>query len=130
MKKNKTILVVEDEKPLRTALRDKFTREGFTVVEAKNGKDGLATALREQPDLILLDIVMPVMDGMTMLKKLKAENAWAKTVPVIILTNLTSANEQRLQDITATEPSYYLEKTSWKIEDIVEKVKDILQLPA
>ena len=54
------------------------------------------------------------------------EEAWGKTVPVIILTNLTSENEQRMRDVTETEPSYYLLKTDWKIEDIVAKVKERL----
>lgn len=124
----KTILIVEDETALRNALRDKLAREDFVVLEAKNGEEGLVIALREHPDLILLDIIMPVMDGMAMLKKLRIENEWGKTVPVIILTNLTSDNEQRMRDVTETEPTYYLVKTDWKIEDVVEKIKDRMGL--
>lgn len=121
------ILVVEDEGALRRALRDKLTREKFEVLEAKNGREGLKVALREQPDLILLDIIMPVMDGMTMLKKLRAKNEWGKRVKVIILTNLTSADDQRNQDITSTEPSYYLVKTEWTLQDIVTKIREDLE---
>lgn len=122
----KKILVVEDETPLRNALCDKLTREGFAVLKAKNGKEGLEVALHGQPDLILLDIIMPVMDGLTMLKKLRSENEWGKTIPVIILTNLSSDNDQRMRDITETEPSYYLVKTDWKIEDVIAKVREML----
>lgn len=122
----KKILIVEDEASLRGALRDKLSLEGFTALEAKNGEEGLAVALRERPDLILLDIVMPKMDGMTMLKKLRAENEWGKSAPVIILTNLTSDNEQRNRDITETEPSYYFVKTDWTLEDILTKIRELL----
>ncbi len=117
--------IVEDEVSLRHALHDKFVHEGFSTLEAKNGEEGLQIALRDHPDLILLDLLMPGMDGMTMLKKLR-ENLWGKTVPVIILTNLTSDNEQRMRDVTETEPSYYMLKTDWKIEDVITKVKETL----
>ncbi len=125
----KTILVVEDDQSLLVALTDKFTREKFSVLQAKNGKEGLVVALKERPDLILLDIVMPVMDGMTMLKKLREANEWGKTVPVILLTNLTSDDEERMRDITELTPTYYLIKTDWKIEDVVEKVRERLKTP-
>ena len=68
---NKKILIVEDELSLREALAKKLVSENFEVLEAENGQIGLEVATREKPDLILLDIIMPVMDGMTMLKKLK-----------------------------------------------------------
>ena len=126
MENKKTILVVEDEISLLNALRDKLARENFAVLEAKNGEEGLEVALREHPDLILLDIVMPKMDGMTMLRKLRSENEWGKSVPVVILTNLTSADDQRNRDITELEPAYYLVKTDLKLDDVVAKVKERL----
>ncbi len=125
-KKILVIEIVEDETPLLNALCDKLKREGFNVLRAKNGQEGLEAALSGHPNLILLDLLMPVMDGMTMLKKLRAADAWGKTVPVIILTNLTSDDEQRNRDLAETEPSYYLEKTAWKIEDVVGKIKERL----
>ncbi len=122
----KTILVVEDGVSLLNALVDKFISEGFSVLQTKNGEEGLESALKNQPDMILLDIVMPRMDGMTMLKKLRTANEWGKTVPVILLTNLTSADEGRLRDITELEPTYYLVKTDWKLGDVVAKVRERL----
>ena len=127
--KKYTLLIVEDDAPERKALVDKFTRDGFMVHESVNGEAGLATALREHPDIILLDIVMPKMDGMTMLKRLRETDEWGKHVPVIILTNLTSADEGRTRDITELEPAYYLVKTDWKIEDVVAKVRERLETP-
>ncbi len=123
----KIILVVEDEPSLLGVLVDRFTLEKFSVLQAKNGEEGLAVALKEQPDMILLDIIMPVMDGMTMLKKLRLANEWGKHVPVILLTNLASDNDGRIKDIIETEPAYYLVKTDWKLEDIVAKVRDRLE---
>ena len=102
---NKKILVVEDEISLRKALADKFRREGFAVLEAKDGEEGLAVALKEQPHIILLDIVLPKMDGMTMLKKLRQENAWGKSVPVILLTNLSADDDSILKGVTEDKPA-------------------------
>ena len=97
------------------------------MLEAKNGKVGLEVALRKRPDLILLDIVMPVMDGITMLRLLRANNDWGKTVPVILLTNLSPADEQRNQAIAELDPAYYLIKSDWKINDVVAKVRERLE---
>jgi len=123
MENKKTILIIEDERSLREALRDKLTREGFSTLEAKNGEEGLDVALREHPELILLDIVMPVMDGMTMLKKLR-EDAWGKNVKIIILTNLSDI--EKIADSVKNEVYDYLVKTDWKLEDVVTKIRERL----
>lgn len=123
---NKTILIVEDEQDLREALADKLTREAFTVLTAKNGKVGLDSALLKHPDLILLDIVMPEMDGMTVLKKLR-EDVWGKTVPVILLTNLSATEENIIEEMVKYAPSHYLVKSDWKISDVVEKIRETLK---
>ena len=124
----KKILIVEDEASQRKALADKFAREGFRVVEAKDGKEGLYAALKELPDVILLDIIMPKMDGMTMLKKLREENAWGKKVPVILLTN-QNADDRVNNEILENEPSYYLVKANWTLNDVVGKAKECLSRP-
>ena len=82
---NKKVLIVEDEAPLRNAVSDILSFEGFDVFQAKNGQEGLETALKEHPDMILLDLMMPIMDGCTMYKRLK-EDAATKDIPVIIIT--------------------------------------------
>ena len=126
MAEQKKILIIEDEKPLLQALVEKFGREGFKVLEASNGEDGLAVALKEHPDIILLDIVMPKMDGMTVLKKLR-EDEWGKKAPVILLTNLSATGANIIEGIVENEPSYYLVKSDWKIEDVVAKVRETLE---
>ncbi len=126
---NKKILVieeVEDEKSLRDVLHDKFAHEGFGVLEARDGEEGLATALREHPDIILLDIVMPKMDGLTMMKKLREANEWGKHVPIILLTNLSADDDKIMRAITDNTPAYYLVKSNYTIEDLVEKIRERL----
>lgn len=120
----KKILIVEDDHPLRNAIKDKLSKEDFEILEAKNGTDGLATALEQQPDLILLDIIMPKMDGMTMLKKLRADDK-GKNIPVIILTNLS--DDKKVAESTEGGAYDYLIKSDWKIEDVVAKVKEKLE---
>lgn len=122
---HKTILIVDDEQTLLSALVDKFTREGFVVSGAKNGQEGLKNAFINHPDLILLDIIMPVMDGMTMLSELRKDQ-WGKKTKVILLTNLSEA--EKVVESHNQGVYDYLVKSDWKIEDIVKKVKEKLEI--
>jgi CheY-like chemotaxis protein len=117
------ILVIDDEPTLITAIVDKFTREGFEVLTAANGQEGLKTALKKHPDLILLDIIMPVMDGITMLSQLR-KNLWGKNVKVILLTNLSDPGNAG--EIIRKSVSGYLIKSNWKLVDVVKQVKEKL----
>jgi two-component system OmpR family response regulator len=123
-KLSKKILVVEDEAPLRNAISSILNFNGFEVLQAVNGKEGFDLAMKERPDLILLDHMMPVMDGLTMFEKLRQEPDWDKEVMVIFLTNSTdlakiaSPTEEALPD--------FLIKSDWNIEDIVKKIKERL----
>lgn len=121
--KNKKILVVEDEEPLRRVLKDILTYEGYEVLEAVNGIEGLGEALNKHPDLILLDIVMPRMDGLVMLQKLR-ENDWGKTALVMILTNL-SDNDDVIKETEAEGIEYFV-KTDIKINEVVAKINEKL----
>lgn len=119
----KSILIVEDEKTLREILRDKLEISKFDVFEAKNGEEGLSISLEKHPDLILLDIIMPVMDGMTMLKKLR-EDEWGKNAQVLLLTNLTSA--EKMTESIEQGVYHYLIKSDWKLHDLIKKIEDKL----
>lgn len=117
---SKKILIVEDEFALRDTLKEVLLHEGFSVSAATDGEEGLALALREHPDLILLDIILPRMDGITMLKKLR-EDAWGKGVKVILLTNVDTTKEVAA---AIEQGAYeYLVKSDWKIEDVVAMIK-------
>lgn len=125
MQTKKTILIVEDEKSLRDVLVDVLSRNNFLLLEANNGKEGVTFALLKHPDLILLDLLMPVMDGMTALKKIRAD-AWGAHVPVIILTNLSATDEKLVKDMVTHKPMHYLIKSDWKLSDVVKKINDVL----
>ena len=125
----KKILIVEDEIVVALPLLDTLKKEGFNVIKAKDGEEGLAVALKDRPDLILLDILMPKMDGLTMMKKLRAENEWGKTVPIILLTNLNPDSEEINKRIAEDVPAYYLVKTNWSMGDVIEKIKERLDRP-
>jgi DNA-binding response OmpR family regulator len=126
MKIKKTVLIVEDEKSLRDAIVDILHLKNFNSFSAKNGKEGVKLALSKHPDLILLDLIMPEMDGMTALKKIRAD-AWGAKAPVIILTNLSSINGNLATDAIAHIPTQYLIKSDWKLHDIIKKIERMLE---
>ena len=125
----KKILIIEDEKSLRGALVDFLLLKNYIPLEAKNGQEGLEIALLQHPDIILLDLIMPEMDGMTTLKKIR-EDAWGAQVPIIILTNLSPTKEQSSTigtDLTAIDSlTHYLIKSDWKLHDVVKEIEKIL----
>jgi DNA-binding response OmpR family regulator len=123
MENQKTILIVEDEKSLREVLAENLRLKNFLPLEAANGKEGVEIALSKHPDLILLDLLMPVMDGMNALKQIRAD-AWGATVPVIILTNLSATDESLVEEMVAYKPMYYLVKSDLEIANVIKKIED------
>jgi len=119
----KVILIVEDEFTLKSILRDKLVSSGFTCLSAKDGVEGLTMAIKSHPDLILLDIIMPRMNGVEMLKKLR-EDKWGKNAVVLLLTNDT--DPQNMSETLKINAADYLIKSDWGLEDIVNKIKIIL----
>lgn len=120
------IVIAEDEAPLLRGLKDRFIQEGFTVFPAENGADAVKLALENHPDMILLDIVMPVMDGMTALKKIR-EDAWGKTAKIIFLTNL--GDSEKVSEAVAHGVYDFLIKVDWSLDDLVKRVTDQIQTP-
>jgi DNA-binding response OmpR family regulator len=122
----KSVLIIEDEAGLREAATARLTQEGFNVLTATDGASGLSSALSNKPDVILLDIKMPNMNGFQMLKKLRAEGGWGATVKVIFLTNLEMGSQEESADIEALEPTHYLIKNNTSLDELTTKVKDVL----
>jgi DNA-binding response OmpR family regulator len=117
------ILIVEDEIDLRQLIKKKLINEGFDILEADNGEVGLKVAIDQHPDIILLDIIMPIMDGLSMLKELR-QNEWGKNVTVIILSNLSEAEKV---DAGLEKSVYdYLVKSDWEPDNIVNLIKEKL----
>ncbi len=127
MTKSNKILIVEDELYLLNILCDKFKREGFKVAKATDGHKGLQAAAKTKPDLILLDIVMPLVDGVTMIKKMRADKKIAH-IPVIIISNLSEV--EKITEILGAKTGVieYLVKSHWSLEGVVKKVKETLQV--
>jgi len=121
----KKILVVEDEHAYLKLLNSQLTQNGYLVIEAINGEKGLEAAKKENPDLILLDIKMPVMDGMAMLSLLRKEEA-GKKAKVIILTNL-DPDDKILEEVIADQPAYYFVKSDIPFNDLLDKIKELLE---
>lgn len=120
------ILIIEDEIALRGALSIKLKKEGFEVLEAQNGQEGLNLAMTQKPDLVLLDIIMPEMNGLDVLKDIK-NNVGLATVPVIVLTNLPEENaKEKVKELGGTE---YLVKSNIPLEELVAKIKTYLAVP-
>ena len=119
----KKMLIVDDEKDLRVALRSSLESTGFSVVEATDGVKGLATAEQIRPDLILLDITMPNMNGHQMLRAIRS-TPWGRSIRVILLTNADDANNVA-QGITLRGNDYLI-KSHTSLEEIVKKVKQHL----
>jgi len=96
-----------------------------TVIHATDGKEGLELVLSQKPDLVLLDITMPVLDGLSVMKQLREASDYGKLVPIILLTNLAS-DEEITRQISQDEPAYYLIKSQSTTDTVVAKVKQRL----
>lgn len=121
----KKLLIIEDEQTLLEALSDVLEAEKFKVIQAVDGEDGLKKALAEKPDLILLDISLPKLNGIEMLDALRKDQ-WGKDVSVIILTNDKSTHT--IEQAITHNSFEYIVKSDWSLENIVAKVKDKLGL--
>lgn len=117
------ILVIEDESALQKTLGAVLTKNGYRVIKALDGDIGLQLAQKELPDLIILDIILPKVDGFEVLRELKSKDA-TKLIPVVVLTNLESMEdiEKALEEGAST----YLVKSNYTLEEILQKVQQTL----
>ncbi len=116
----KKILIVEDEVPLLNAMTIKLNKEGYEVLQARDGKEGYDIAVAGKPDLIISDILMPNMDGIEMLKMIRDQD-WGVSMPIILLTNFNDATH--VQSALENQVFDYLVKSNWKLQDLVDKVR-------
>jgi DNA-binding response OmpR family regulator len=119
----KKLLVADDEQFISTAYSDGLTRAGFTVFVAHNGEEAYDQAAKEKPDLILLDLIMPKMNGFEVLKKLKADPN-LKDIPVIILSNLSQeADEEEVKKLGAVA---FIVKSDISLAELTNRIKEQL----
>lgn len=115
------ILIVEDDAVLRGALADKFKSRGYTVFEASAAQEVLAIVTSKKPHAIVLDLILPVEDGITLLEDLRNSG---NTVPVVILSNLLGSEDLR-SDATRLDAEFY-NKTSTSLDEIVRIIENKL----
>lgn len=120
----KTILIVEDENAYSKILYTKLSNQ-YKIILAQNGKQGLTMALSQKPDLILLDVLMPVMGGMTMLKELR-KDSYGRQAKVIMFTNLEADNRITVQ-VSKDLPTYYFVKSNIDLDYLLDKIQELLQ---
>jgi len=124
MAEQKKILVIDDEEDIQKLLKIRFEQEDFKVVAARDGDVGVKTAEQELPDIILLDIMMPRMDGYSCLKEIR-KLPKTKDIPILMLSG---KEEEKVRDLFAFQKiSGYIEKP-FELDDIVLKVKEILKI--
>ncbi len=119
----KKILFVEDEPTLQKTFREVLTQEGYEFISALDGKIGVRLAKMHQPDLILLDLILPKIHGFEVLKALK-EDEETKEIPIIVLTNLEGVGD--IDQALELGARTYLVKAQYTLEEVVEKIKKAL----
>ena len=118
------ILIIEDDKFLRELIAQKLVKEGYDVSEAIDGEEGVKKTKEVKPDLVLLDLILPEMDGFEVLSRIK-EDPTVSSVPVIILSNLGQKEDvERCLKIGAAD---YLIKAHFTPGEIVEKIRNIIK---
>ena len=121
--KKKKILVIEDDSLLANILINSIVREGFEAFNVLDGLQAIDTAKKLQPDLILLDLILPGLDGFEVLRQLKADNN-LKKVPVFIISNLDSISDVRSAKVLGAEE--YFIKANTNVKNIVKAVSNRL----
>ncbi|PJE76266.1 response regulator [Candidatus Uhrbacteria bacterium CG10_big_fil_rev_8_21_14_0_10_48_11] len=126
-KQGKVVLIVEDDIPIAEMYAAELSLSGFTVEVANDGQAGLLAAVQKKPDIILLDILLPEMDGYDVLKKLKGDEK-TRTIPVLLLSNLSQPEQiDRGKQLSAID---YLVKANHVPADIVERIETFFGSPA
>lgn len=123
MRSMKKILFIEDEPALQQAFGDYLGKIGYTVITVSDGFSGVEAAQKDQPDVILLDLILPKKNGFEVLGELKGDMR-TKEIPVIVLTNLESPEDvDRAMEAGAVA---YLVKTNYQLSELAEKIRGII----
>jgi len=118
------ILIIEDDKFLRELIVQKLTKEGYEVSEAVDGEEGIKKIKEERPEMVLLDLILPNIDGFEVLSQLKADPILSK-IPVVILSNLGQKEDiERGLKLGAVD---YLIKAHFTPGEIIDKIKNVLR---
>lgn len=120
----KTILIIEDDKFLQSLVAKKLIEAGFEVLVSSDSKEAMKVLENQKPDLIVLDIILPVMNGFEILSMLKKDDA-TKNIPVIILSNL--GQKEEVEKAMALGAVDFMIKVNFTPEEILRKIKSIVE---
>jgi two-component system alkaline phosphatase synthesis response regulator PhoP len=120
----KKVLIVEDEAAMLDALENKFKKSGFKVVTGHDGEEAVVLAKTERPDAVMLDIIMPKLDGLGAMKAIRGLDKWGREVPIILLTNLSDPDN--VSEAAKYKVFDFLVKTDWRLDDVLQLAKDKL----
>ncbi len=122
----KIVLIVEDEQSMQRALKSKLAHAGYDVRAAADGEEAMAVLTSEVPHLVLLDLIMPKIDGISVLRQMKGEERLRK-VPVVILTNLSSGD--KVAEAMQLGTFDFLVKANYSLDDVLKKVTERIGAP-
>jgi CheY-like chemotaxis protein len=120
------ILIAEDDATMRKILSNKFENANYNVVVASDGKEALDLAFEKKPEVILLDIFMPKMNGWEVMENLRKDGAYGRHVKIIVFTNSDADNDDDLEKIERFKPTFFIRKIDFSLEALVEKVEEVL----
>ena len=126
MKINRKVLIIEDDTVMIAALAETFQKANFAVSTATDGVFGLQMATDTKPDLLILDINLPGMSGLSIMQALRESNGeWGREVKIILLTNLMLDNDM-LETVTKYNPAFYLLKSDVELDDLIARANECL----
>jgi DNA-binding response OmpR family regulator len=124
MERKTKVLIIDDDDYIVKALGDHLSRKGYEIHVATDGEEGLEAVRRKEPDLVLLDIVMPRKDGIALLKNLK-ENEDTQQIPVIMITNLES--KDTLEEMNRLGISAIMVKANYGLVEVIDMIEQTLR---
>ena len=119
------VVIIEDDPDLREALVRQLRDEDFEVFSAKDGQDGLRRVTQVKPDLIMLDLLMPEMDGHAMMQELLDRHEWVRQIPVLVLTNY-GFGDKPIEDWAEQVQMSFVVKSDLSLKEIANKVEEMV----
>lgn len=123
MDKQHKILVVENDRTLSVALRDSLTAQGYEVMVAVSGEEGLKVARQEQPDLIILDLMLEQLTGIDVLREIRKDKGWGTQVKIVVLSGLTYINDMEEMKELSTR---FVPKSDFEMGALIDLIKKLL----
>jgi len=124
--KNGKVLLADDDEDFLRTYHTILEKAGFQVLDATNGEETLGIAMRERPDVLVLDVSIPKKDGLAVMKEMRTMGEdWAKNVPIIILTG-KNLDDERIRAVADWNPTYYLVKGNTSSSELIRKIESVV----